>query len=264
MRRIVIGDVHGCIDELKELLDKVSPVDGDIIVFVGDLLDKGPDSAGVVRFCRTLGDSGINVVAVKGNHEDKHERWRSHIENFHRTGRQNPMQDKTGDLTQITPTLSKDDIAFLEMMPLFYRLPGDVGIVVHAGLSPRLRSLPEIAPSRAGRDDILNTCLWLRNISPTGLAIGLGKETSEDTYWADSYDGKFGHVYFGHQPFKENVPHEFKYATGLDLGCVYGNRLAAAIVADDGSHECITVKARQKYAISYFEGLPGFLSFADV
>ena len=66
-RHIIIGDVHGMLDELASLIEKVDPGFDDTIIFVGDLVDKGPDSVGVVEFVRRLAES-FNVVVVEGNH----------------------------------------------------------------------------------------------------------------------------------------------------------------------------------------------------
>ncbi|CAN0133648.1 unnamed protein product, partial [Hapterophycus canaliculatus] len=63
-RIIAIGDVHGCVNELKDLVRKVEYWPGDLLLFLGDLVAKGPSSAGVVRTARELGG-----VSVRGNHE---------------------------------------------------------------------------------------------------------------------------------------------------------------------------------------------------
>lgn len=256
MRRdIVVGDIHGCLEEFNELLERVQLSPGDKVIPVGDLLDKGYDSAGVVARCRQLRDDGYLDVAVCGNHEDKHRRWRHHVVQEAIGGKRNPMTDRTGDLAKITPQLSPDDIQFLDSSPIFYRLSGNRGLIVHAGISPHLRTMPETPPLRVERGDILNTCLWIRCITPHGDAVGIGNERPGDTYWAESYDGRFGHVFFGHQPFREDVPRQFKHATGLDLGCVYGLQLAAAIIPDDGPIEYVTVKARGQHSRSLYDSM---------
>jgi serine/threonine protein phosphatase 1 len=63
----VVGDVHGCIAELRTLWERLSPTEEDIVVFVGDLVRKGPDSAAVVKFVQ----SKDNAVSVRGNNEAK-------------------------------------------------------------------------------------------------------------------------------------------------------------------------------------------------
>jgi len=63
----VVGDVHGCIDELRTLWDRLGPTENDMVVFVGDLVRKGPDSEAVVEFVQSKG----NAVSVRGNNEAK-------------------------------------------------------------------------------------------------------------------------------------------------------------------------------------------------
>ncbi|GAB7326859.1 hypothetical protein MBLNU13_g10787t3 [Cladosporium sp. NU13] len=67
-RLLIIGDVHGMLDELKELLNTAdyTASRGDRVIFVGDLVNKGPESAGVVQYAMD-----INATTVRGNHEDK-------------------------------------------------------------------------------------------------------------------------------------------------------------------------------------------------
>ncbi|HPH29243.1 MAG TPA: metallophosphoesterase, partial [Pseudomonadota bacterium] len=72
-RHIVIGDIHGCYHELQELLQLVGATDDDIIVSVGDLVDRGPDSPAVLKYFQERCAQGRAVVLM-GNHERKHVR----------------------------------------------------------------------------------------------------------------------------------------------------------------------------------------------
>lgn len=63
----VVGDVHGCIDELRTLWDRLDPTPREMVVFVGDLIRKGPASTDVVEFVA----SRPNAVSVRGNNETK-------------------------------------------------------------------------------------------------------------------------------------------------------------------------------------------------
>ncbi len=73
-RVIAIGDVHGCLDELQALLRRCDYRPGDLIVFLGDLVSKGPDSLSVVQMARELG-----AIGVRGNHDFEVIRWHQAI-----------------------------------------------------------------------------------------------------------------------------------------------------------------------------------------
>ena len=73
-RVIAIGDVHGCIDELQDLLRECDYRPGDLIVFLGDLVSKGPDSISVVQMAREIG-----AIGVRGNHDFEVVRWHQAI-----------------------------------------------------------------------------------------------------------------------------------------------------------------------------------------
>ena len=64
-RTIVVGDIHGCFDELVQLLDTVAYTDSDLLITTGDMVDRGPKSWETVRFCK----ENDNAVSVLGNHE---------------------------------------------------------------------------------------------------------------------------------------------------------------------------------------------------
>src|SRR6266498_127909 len=107
-RYIIIGDVHGCLTELQALLCRIVPKPDDTLVFLGDLVDKGPESPGVVRWVRHL-STLYRVVLIEGNHEEKHRRWRQHM----RLG--SPVvhtMTGTQQIAAITQAMSAADIAF--------------------------------------------------------------------------------------------------------------------------------------------------------
>lgn len=228
-RQIIFGDVHGCLAELTNLVDKLRVRTDDTLVFCGDLLDKGPYSAQVVHYVRGLVSQSVPVVLVKGNHEEKHERFRKHEARFVETGKENPIKNAP-DLRSINEGLDADDVAFLEKAVMFHEMPEQNALVVHAGVPRWMKELPDFASLSNKQRRRANELLRLRYHDDDGHMIPLGDiDPSEHTFWADEYDGRFGHVFFGHEPFTGKEPKLFKHATGLDTGCVFGGSLTAAV-----------------------------------
>lgn len=125
----LVGDVHGCATELSRLVDELDPAASDLLVFVGDLVRKGPDSKAVVEFVRRHD----NMLSIRGNNEDK-------LVNDRKT----------------LDTLDGDDLAYLDSLPVVISL--DDALVVHGGVDPtRPLAIQDV-------DDLL-TC---RSIPPEG------------------------------------------------------------------------------------------------
>lgn len=255
-RHIIIGDVHGCADELTELIQTLDPTQSDTVIFVGDLLDKGPDPAGAVRTAREL-RSTTNVILVEGNHEDKHRRFRGHEARKVETGKDNPMSDPDGEYALTTAALSAADFEFLEAAVLYHKIPEHNVLVVHGGVAPTTPELPDEAPRymdlKGKTKGLLGTLLRMRFIDrDTGKMLALGNQKPGDPYWADIYDGRFGTVVFGHEVFDDApVPATFPHALGIDLGCVLGGWLAALVLHEDGSREFVVVKSHGAHSVRH-------------
>ena len=104
----VIGDVHGCADALDRLVDRIDPGPSTLLVFVGDLVRKGPDSSGVLRRVREMD----NAVSVRGNNEAKLLRGEESL-----------------------PGLTDDDLAHLASLPV--AISWTESVVVHGGVDHR-------------------------------------------------------------------------------------------------------------------------------
>ena len=218
MKRIlVIGDVHGCFDELRRLIDKAKVGAGDEVTLVGDLVNKGPDSIGVVRFCRENG-----IAAVLGNHDD-------YLLRCIAARRRGDAKEFSEGVRKIAKKISDEDAAWLKQVPLWARIPGRRAVVVHAGL----------IPGRALSDQKRENLLTMRSVREDGSA---SKRIDEGEPWAKLYRGP-SHVFFGHDAVRGLQ--RWKYATGLDTGCVYGGRLTGF---DLTSESFISVVAKKPYA----------------
>lgn len=242
----IVGDVHGCSKELALLIGKMDlSHHATRVIFAGDLLDKGPDSAGVVRLVRELSER-VKVVLVKGNHEEKHERFRRHEFRISQEGGTNPIK-KADELRVIAKELSGEDVAFLEQAVLYCKVPEYNALVVHAGIPMWVTSLPDLSKRPSRR---YNELLRLRAFDEKGRFLTLEDYSKlspakrEESFWAHRYDGRLGHVYFGHEPFMKGVG-KFSHATGLDTGCCFGGSLTAIELSED---RLLSVQALDQYA----------------
>jgi protein phosphatase len=217
----VIGDVHGCLGELLALLDRLGYAvrrdalgravaathpEGRKAVFVGDLVDRGPDVPGVLHLVMGMVASG-DALAVSGNHDDMLRRAL--------LGAAPPTGGGTdGSLDQLaheTEAFRAEVAGFLEAMPVHVLLDRGRLVVAHAGLEQRYH----------GRESarVRSLCLY----GPTnGDADERGMPVRER--WAERYRGRAVVVY-GHTP--TSSPEWLNGTICVDTGCVLGGALTA-------------------------------------
>ena len=233
-------------DELGRLVDKLDVSVRDTVVFVGDLVDKGPDSVGVVRMVREMSERG-NVVLVEGNHEDTHRRYRKNIIERPEVGQK--QHERKPELREITEQMSEEDVEFLESSVLFHRVPEHNLIVVHGGIPGTLTKIPETHEDIPGMTSKerkrINLVKRTRRVERgTGEFLKLSESTEEDPMWTEVYDGRFGHVVFGHEVFMDG-PFVSEHSTGIDTGSVYGGRLTSLVLDEDGTRQFVSVPSRK-------------------
>jgi diadenosine tetraphosphatase ApaH/serine/threonine PP2A family protein phosphatase len=253
-RTIFIGDVHGCREELVALIGKLNPEGGDRVIFVGDLVDKGPDSLGVLRYVRELLGVLPGSCVVAGNHEEKALR-------FHKSGKLDKLKDQSW-----VHEATDEDWAFIEAMPLTWHDPKPDIRVIHGGIFPALlEKHPDAfekieargAAWHKGGGKVMNRARRMLRVryvgEDSGDMLALFDNKPGDPFWADVYDGSQGFVIYGHSPFLDGmVKVNSDRAIGIDTGCVFGARLTAYVVEDDGEGgeitEVVQVDALKQYA----------------
>lgn len=136
MARYAIGDIQGCYDELRELLNRIrySP-DRDELWFVGDLVNRGPKSLDVLRFVRSLGDAAICVL---GNHD-------LHLLALAQGSSRKPKRGDTLEAVLGAPDCD-ELLEWLAERPLAHLAHGD--LLVHAGLVPQWTAQRAVALAR--------------------------------------------------------------------------------------------------------------------
>lgn len=216
-RTIVIGDVHGCIDELDRLLVAVAHDRSDRVIFVGDLVAKGPNSQAVVQRAREIG-----ALCVRGNHDHGVLRCVHALRDGTTPEKAKPAHFK------VAATLRDADVAYLEQMPLYLDLP-ELGVwIVHAG----------VAPGVALRDQDETHLMTMRSIRPDR---SISSRLREGLPWASLYSGA-AHVVFGHDAV--SGLQQYPFATGIDTGCVYGRQLTALLLPE---RRVVQVQAGRTY-----------------
>ncbi|MFE5980914.1 polynucleotide kinase-phosphatase [Streptomyces wedmorensis] len=207
----IIGDIHGCSSELETLLAELGYVDGHhpegrTAVFVGDLVDRGPDSPGVLRRVMGMVASG-DALCVPGNHENKLGRWLKGRKVQETHGLAETIEQLAGETDEFRAQVAE----FIDGLVSHYVLDGGDLVVCHAGLpekyhgrtSGRVRSHALYGDTTGETDEF-------------GLPVRYP--------WAEDYRGRAAVVY-GHTP----VPNTswVNNTICLDTGAVFGGKMTA-------------------------------------
>jgi len=221
-RTLIVGDVHGCREELEALLEVASLDDTDDLVFVGDLVARGPDSLGVI-------DLAIRrqARAVIGNHE------RRLLEIRDSESQGGERVSLSAGYRQLLEELKPEHWTYIRAMPIYLELPQHHALVVHAGL------LPGVPIER--QDPWVLT--HIRSVESSGEASSrLGRES-----WATRYMGPT-HVVFGHSA--QVGIQLLDHATGLDSGCVYGKRLTGLLLEAEQPIAAVAERGRSLVSVA--------------
>lgn len=212
-RRIVIADIHGCYDELRELLERCAVTDDDEVIAVGDLVNRGPRSEDVLRY---FADTP-QARSVMGNHEYEHLR-QGQVRPTHRLGLEHTR-------AALGPRYG-DWLSFMARLPLLIELPE--ALVFHGAWEPGV----------AAADQRPAVLLGLRPAEHE-LHARLGRS------WYDCYDGPKPAIVGHHHYRKDGRPLVCAgrvYA--IDTSCARGAALTAVVLPE---FEIVSVPAREDY-----------------
>lgn len=189
-RTIFIGDVHGCYTELRDLLHLLQHKKSDTLVFLGDLINKGPNSAEVLRFVHSL-----SPLLVLGNHDFDY-LAKSNIDHNHK---------------KLRSDIGEKIHSWFSHRPFYIKT--EKFIAVHAGLHPTL------PPSQTPKEFLFN----VRTCSKDGKTF---RDLSH-TPWYELYEGAKP-IFYGH--WASNGLKIINNTHGIDTGCVYGGMLTAYVL----------------------------------
>jgi protein phosphatase len=238
----IIGDVHGCLEELTALLGElgyavaretdaagepaytVRPPEGRKAVFVGDLVDRGPDTPGVLRLVMGMVAAGT-ALCVPGNHDVKLVKALSGKNVQVKHG----LAESLEQLGRETPEFRERAARFLEGLVSHYVLDGGRLVVAHAGMKAEYQG--------RGSGRVREFALYGET---TGETDEFGLPVRHD--WAAEYRGE-AMVVYGHTPVPD--PAWLNNTLCIDTGCVFGGRLTALRYPE---RELVSVPAARVYA----------------
>ncbi|HKY42762.1 MAG TPA: polynucleotide kinase-phosphatase, partial [Pyrinomonadaceae bacterium] len=229
----IIGDVHGCYDELHSLLTtlgyhinsnyEVHHSEGRRAIFLGDLVDRGPKIPEVLKLVMNMTESG-RALAVPGNHDTKLMRKLNGRDVQITHGLAESLQQ----LEREPPELKERVAAFIDSLPSHYVLDEGKLVVAHAGLKESLQG--------RGSGKVRDFALYGETTGETdefGLPVRYN--------WAAQYRGK-AMVVYGHTSVPE--PEWLNNTICVDTGCVFGGKLTALRYPEK---ELVSVPALQTY-----------------
>ncbi|CAN7938215.1 unnamed protein product [Ixodes hexagonus] len=222
---LVIGDVHGCYNELMDLLQSSKAHDRDTLkLFVGDLVNKGPQNERVLDYLMT---NNVTCQSVRGNHDEVV--LREYLASRDPDYKLSPENSWIGQL-------NSQQAHFLQELPYTISLPSLNTIIVHAGLVPGLDL------NTSPKDMVSMRNLVVKDPWEEGGIQGLSKEKEGSQPWGSLWNGP-AHVYFGHDAVRKLQ--EWPHCTGLDTGCVYGGSLTGVFITGPSARKMVSVKASQ-------------------
>lgn len=207
-RLFAVGDIHGCLTHLVRMIEAVRFDSKDRIVFIGDYIDRGPDSRSVVDLLLDFRETFPRSVFLRGNHEEMFEDYLQGSPRFGlgtytwNGGRENLISYEVNPLETVSRSDFPDaHLEFLFGTELMFQ-EGEY-LFVHAGIRPG------VPLEEQSREDLL----WIR-----------------DEFFAHEHDLGLT-VVFGHTPFRD-VFQNLPFCIGIDTGAAYGGRLTCVELAD--------------------------------
>ncbi|KAG2236735.1 Metallo-dependent phosphatase-like protein [Thamnidium elegans] len=227
-RVFVMGDIHGCLDEMNRLLNLIGfNMQNDVLILTGDLVFRGPDSLGVIRRAKEL-----NALCVRGNHDDKVIRLKGYIDKFG-IDSMSPKDEimPEGDVgdplkfgnkhIEIARRMNVDDYKYLAGCPLILDIPALEARVVHGGLDPYI-SLMDNDPW-----SVMNMRDMDSDHHPSKAKLSKNSPSSDNVHWTTAYHSYRTNnrtVFYGHDASR-GIDLGSK-TIGLDSGCIYGRKLS--------------------------------------
>ena len=246
MKFDIIGDIHRCFNGLIQLIEKIGYStginsliypNGRQLAFVGDAMDRGPDSLATSLFLFDLQDSG-KLIYSPGNHCNKFYRYAK----GNRVQLQYGIETTVAELNKLSSKkrehFLKRYIEFYDSLPLYYTLDNEGLIIAHAGIRENL----------IGSTNTKKVRSFVLYGDVTGELYPNGRPVRRD--WAQNYHGK-PFIVYGHTPVRET--RFIRNTVNIDTGCVFGGKLSAIRYPE---MEIASVPSSQPFVADRFTSFP--------
>ncbi len=216
MRTIAIGDIHGGLKALIQVLNKTEVKEEDTLIFMGDYVDGWSESALVIQFLMELSET-INCIFIKGNHDAWCEKWLKAGEvnqSWYMHGGKETMMSYEG----VSEERKKMHLDFFEAMQLYY-LDTENRLFLHAGFT----SMHGVAKEVIKETFYYDRTLW-------EMALVMDKSITKDDIVYPKRLQHYNEIYIGHTPttnYKETIPMNRMNVWNVDTGAAFKGRITA-------------------------------------
>ncbi len=236
-RTIIIGDLHGCYVEARKLLALCETHVSDHVIFLGDLVDRGPESGKCVDLVMHREQVQGKPACILGNHEEKHLFYRDIEE------RKGKVEVQVETHVKTRSQLLAHHYDYFRAMPKYLRLPEHNAVCVHAGVFPgrsieeqtdrhllHIQMIKPFTTDEHGNQVVNEKSMW-----SSKAPVNEGWK-----FWTEFYDGP-ERIIFGNSVL--NKPLVSDKVVGLDGGGCFGLELWALILPEN---KIVTIKCTRK------------------
>jgi len=216
MRIIAIGDIHGGLKALIQVLNKVAVKDDDTLIFMGDYVDGWSESAHTIQFLIELSQK-INCIFIKGNHDAWCETWLQYGE-VNPTWYMHGGKETIENYEDFTDEDKQAHITFFEKLTMYY-LDDQNRLFLHAGFT----SMHGVEKEVFKTVFYFDRTLW-------EMALSLDKRIEKDSHLYPKRLQHYNEIFIGHTPttnYKCNTPMNAVNIWNIDTGAAFKGKITA-------------------------------------
>lgn len=217
MSTYAIGDIHGGLKALLQVLNQLEVTEDDTLIFMGDYVDGWSESAQVIAFLMRLSEK-INCIFIKGNHDVWCQNWLKDAKNVPPVWFMHGGKATIESYELFSSDEKKQHLLFLEKMPLYY-IDTENRLFLHAGFT----SLHGVEKEQFPALFYLDRSLW-------EMLLAMDKNIEKDSLYYPKRIQHYKEIYIGHTPttnFNEPFPMNIANVWNVDTGAAFKGKISA-------------------------------------